>query len=154
MHSRDTQRRRRRGFSILEVVVALFFVIALGTVATVKAGGAITQSKVQRAAQRLQTDVQQAFAIAARNRKAVILRWQSSSVEMQVTDRTQTTIYRRTPLGVQSGMGLAASDVTVYPTVLTVFPNGLAADTLSIRLSKNGYTKVVRVSRAGMVRLQ
>lgn len=154
MFAQGPQRRRRRGFSIMEVVVALFFVVALSAVATVKAGGAITQSKIQRAAQRLQTDVQQAFAIAARNRRAVVLRWQSSSVEMQVTDRTQTTIYRRTPLGVQSGIGLGASDVTVYPTVLTVFPHGLAADTMNIRLSKGGFTRIVRVSRAGMVRLK
>jgi hypothetical protein len=35
-----------------------------------------------------------------------------------------------------------------------VFPNGLAADTMYVRLSRNGFTKVLRVSRAGIVRLQ
>lgn len=135
-------------------MVAAAVAALIGAIALTRAGGAITQTKVQRAAQRLQTDVQQAFALSARNRRAIVLRWQSSSLEMQVTDRTQTTIFRRTPLGNASGTGLAASDVTVYPTVLTVFPSGLASDTLYLKLSKNGYTRIIRVSKAGMVRLQ
>jgi len=57
-------------------------------------------------------------------------------------------------VGAQAGLGLTAADVTVYPTALTVFPNGLAADTMYIKLTKNGYTKILRVSRAGIVRLQ
>lgn len=128
-------------------------VIVVG-VSMAKAGKVITQNKVQRAAQKWQTDVQQAFAIAGRNRRPVILRWSSSLLELQVTDRAQTTVFRRSGVGAQAGLGLTASDVTVYPTALTVFPNGLAADTMYIRLSKNGYTKILRVSRAGIVRLQ
>ena len=35
-----------------------------------------------------------------------------------------------------------------------VYPNGLAVDTLLITISKNGLTKKVWVSRAGMVQLR
>jgi prepilin-type N-terminal cleavage/methylation domain-containing protein len=145
---------RRRGFTLLELLVVMSIIVLLSGISMVKAGKVITQTKVQRAAQKLQTDVQQAFAIAGRNRKPVMLRWSSSLLELQVTDRAQTTVYRRSGVGAQAGLGLTAADVTVYPTALTVFPNGLAADTMYIRLSKNGYTKILRVSRAGIVRLQ
>jgi type II secretion system protein H len=146
--------RLRRGFTLLELMVVVVIGGVIGAAALVKSGSIITQNKIQRAAQRLQTDVQQAYAIAARIRQPVILRWSSSSLEMQVTNRAQTTIYRRTPLGASSGMNLASSEITVYPTTLTVFPNGLAADTFFVRLSKSGFSRTVRVSRAGMVRLQ
>lgn len=144
----------RRGFTIFELLVVVFIVGVVGSTAAVKAGRLMTQAKVQRAAQKLQTDVQQAFAIAGRNRRAVVLRWSASALEMQVTDRTQTTIYRRSGLGPSAGLGLAAAEVTVYPTVLTVFPSGLAADTMYIRLSKSGFTRILRVSKAGIVRIQ
>ena len=129
-------------------------IVILVGITMAKAGNIITQTKVQRAAQKLQTDIQQAFAIAGRNRRPVILRWNSSLLELQVIKRDSTIVYRRSGLGAQAGLGLTAADVTVYPTTLTVFPNGLAADTMYIRLSKSGYTRVLRVSRAGIVRLQ
>jgi len=145
---------RRLGFTFLEVVVVMSIIVSLTAVAMVQASRVITQNKVQRAAQMLQTDIQQAFAIAGRNRKPVILRWSSVLLELQVTNRAQTTVYRRSGVGAGAGFGLSEADVTVYPTTLTVFPNGLAADTMYIRLSRNGFTKVLRASRAGIVRLQ
>ncbi len=144
----------RLGFSLMELVVAASLVTALLAITLVKSTTMVSKSKVQRAAQKLQTDVQQAFALAGRNRKPVVLRWNTTDLELQITDRAQTTVYRRSGLGAKAGLNLTAADVTVYPSPLTVFPNGLAADTLYIRLSKNGYTKILRVSRAGTVRLQ
>jgi prepilin-type N-terminal cleavage/methylation domain-containing protein len=144
----------KTGFTLFEILVVVFVIGVLGSTAAVKAGKVMTQTKLQRAAQKIQTDVQQAFAIAGRNRRAVVLRWNSGALEMQVTDRAQTTIYRRSGLGPGAGLGLAAADVTVYPTALTVFPSGMAADTMHIRLSKSGFTKVLRVSRAGIVRIE
>jgi len=144
----------RPGFTLLELVVSALVATLLIGVTLIKSTQVISQTKVQRAAQKLQTDVQQAWALAGRNRAPVILRWSSSLLEMQVTNRTQTTIYRRSAIGPQAGLNLTASDVTVYPTTLTVFPNGLAADTMHVRLTKNGYTRIIRVSRAGIVRLQ
>ena len=113
-----------------------------------------TQNKVQRAANALQTEVQQAFAIAGRNRQPVQFVWRSDSLQVRVTNRAGTTVYRKTGLGVGSGFALAASEVTVYPTTLTIFPNGIASDTLYMKVAKSGFIRVVRVSRSGMTRLQ
>lgn len=112
------------------------------------------QTKIERAAQALQAETQQAFALAGRNRAPITLRWSAALLQLQTTNLAGTTVYRRLGLGAGGGYGLAASEVTVLPGTLTVFPNGLAADSLVIALARRGYKRTVRVSRSGMVRVQ
>ena len=112
------------------------------------------QAKLHRAAQALQMDVQQAFAIAARNRAPVVVRWNSSRMALELTNLAGTTVYRRSAIGAGAGYGLVASEVSVAPSALVVFPSGLAADTLRIALSRSGLSRTLRVSKAGMSRLQ
>jgi type II secretory pathway pseudopilin PulG len=112
------------------------------------------QNKVQRAAQALQQETQQAFAIAGRNRAPVTLRWSAASLQLQTTNLAGTTVYRRLGLGTGGGYGLDTSQVHMTPTTLTVFPNGLAADTLLITLARRGYSRTIRMSRSGMVRIR
>lgn len=112
------------------------------------------QTKVQRAAQAIQMETQQAFAIAGRNRAPVTLRWNSSTLQLQTTNLAGTTVYRRLGLGSTSGYSMDAGTVTVSNAALTVFPSGLAADTLLVTLSRSGYSRKIRMSRSGMVRVQ
>ena len=141
----------RFGYSIVELVVALVIVGVVAALGLPKIRNITNQNRVLRGAQALQVEVQQAFALAGRNRAPVTVSWNSSVVELQVADRAGSTVYRRANL---RGYGLEGVDVSVTPAVLTVFPNGIAGDSLLIRVSKSGYSRVVRVSRAGMVRVQ
>jgi len=111
------------------------------------------QTKVQRAAQAIQAEAQQAFAIAGRNRAPVTLRWSKSTLQLRTTNLAGTTIYRRLVLGASS-YGLDTTQVTVTPATLTVFPNGLAADSLVIALSRKGYSRTVKMTRSGLVRIK
>lgn len=111
-----------------------------------------TQSQVLRAAQTLQAEVQQAYAIAGRNRVPVRLRWVSTDMQIQVTSLAGT-IYRRRGVGGGS-FGLVSANVSVIPATLTVFPNGLANDSLVIAVSRSGFSRTVRVTRSGLVRSQ
>ena len=88
--------------------------------------------------------------IAQRNRRPVRISWDASKLQLNVTDRAGTTTYRRTTLG--SAYGLKASNVTFSVSPLEIFPNGLAASSLVIALSANGFVDTVFVSRAGLVR--
>jgi prepilin-type N-terminal cleavage/methylation domain-containing protein len=144
----------RHAFTLLELIVVIFIVGAVGALALPKMSNMILQNRVIRAAQMLQTDVQQAFAIAGRNRQPVRLTWTSSKMQFTVTDRGATKTYRTTGLGDGSGFGFASSDITVSKSSLQIYPNGLAEDTLYIKVAKSGYTRIIRVSRAGLVRLQ
>ena len=136
------------------MIVVMTIVGVVAAISVPKISTINTQNKVHRAANALQTEVQQAFAIAGRNRQPIKVLWSSASLQVQVTNRAGTIIYRRIGLGAGSGFSLAASDVTIYPTTLTVFPNGLASDTLNMKISKGGFSKTVRVSKSGMTRLQ
>ena len=142
-----------RGFTVLELIVVMAIVGIAAAISVPLIARVNTQNKVQRAANALQSEVQQSFAIAGRNRRPVKFLWDGASLQVRVTDRLETTIYRKTGLGAGS-FGFLASEVTIYPTVLTVFPNGLASDTLYMKVSKSGFSKTVRVSKSGMTRIQ
>jgi prepilin-type N-terminal cleavage/methylation domain-containing protein len=144
-------RSRRAAFSLVEVLVALTIVGILGALSLPKMNAVGNQNRVLRAAQGLQIEAQQAFAVAARNRAPVTLRWNSALSELQLTNLANTTIYRRRAI---TGYGLLASEVTVTPTVFTVYPTGLAQDSLIVSIQRSPYIKSVHVSRAGSVRIK
>jgi type II secretion system protein H len=141
------------GFTLVELLVVVTLMGIAGALSLPKINRISNENKVQRAAQALGLDVQQAFAIAGRNRAPVSIRWVSGTMQLQVTNLTGT-VYRRTGLGTGAGYGLTSSEVTVSKSTLVVFPNGLAEDTLKITLTRNGYTRTVRVSKSGMVRVK
>jgi prepilin-type N-terminal cleavage/methylation domain-containing protein len=142
----------RRGFTLIEVLVSVGLVGIALYISIPRFSRLRDQSRVQRAAQTLQAEVQQAFALAGRNRVPIRLTWNTTALQLQVTDLAGSTVYRRAGVGVGSGFGLNASNITVTPPTLTVFPNGLANDSLVITVARNGYSRTVRVARSGMLR--
>ncbi len=143
----------RAGFTILELLVVM---VVVGIISTISAGrihDLLIQQRMTRAANVIQTNAEAAFAIAVRNRRPIEISWTSSTMQMQVTDRTGATAYRKVSLG-RDPYGLTAGNVTFSRSPLEVYPNGLANDTLLITFSNSGVTKKVYVSRAGMVQLK
>jgi prepilin-type N-terminal cleavage/methylation domain-containing protein len=142
----------RRGFTLTEIIVAVGLVGIALYLSLPRVTRLTNQSRVQRAAQTLQAEVQQAFAIAGRNRVPIRLAWNSSALQLQVTNLAGNTVYRRAGMGTGSGFGMNASNISMTPATLTVFPNGLANDSLVIVVSRSGYSRTVRVARSGMIR--
>jgi prepilin-type N-terminal cleavage/methylation domain-containing protein len=149
--------RLRSGFSLLELMTVL---VIAGIITGLSAGRIstyITQQRVAKAASSITNDLQQAFAIAGRNRRPIRIVLDTTRMQLAITDRAQTAVFRRVSLG--GGYGLSSSNVTFYPsTPLEIYPNGLAADTMWIRfrvvMPQNAtYSRLVRVSRAGMVQV-
>jgi prepilin-type N-terminal cleavage/methylation domain-containing protein len=142
---------KRRGFSLVELLVVIM-IVAVAMAATIPRIGAVTnQTKVQRANQALQQDVQQAWAIASRNRAPVTLKFVSSSMQLQITNLTGSTIYKRTGYGTGGGYGLTSTELKMAPTSITVFPNGLANDTVGFSVIRSSYSRRFWVSKSGMV---
>jgi Tfp pilus assembly protein FimT len=135
-------------------MIELLVVLALGGVMAKVSIGRIhdlmSQQRVAHAATAVQNDLEAAFQIAGRNRKPVLITWDMANQQFSITDPDGTHSYRRINLGRQA-YGFASNAITVSQTSVQVYPNGLAGDTLLVTLSSNGFTKSLRMSRAGLV---
>jgi prepilin-type N-terminal cleavage/methylation domain-containing protein len=140
----------RAGFSILELMVVMLIGGVMAKMSIGRIHDLMSQQRVFHAATAVQNDLEAAFQIAGRNRQPVRISWNASVQQLSITDRAGWTSYRKTNLGRQA-YGFASNAVTVSASPVEVYPNGLAADTLLITLSSNGFTKKLRMSRAGLV---
>jgi prepilin-type N-terminal cleavage/methylation domain-containing protein len=145
--------RRRTGFSLLELLIVMMIVGVVTALSGGRVHAIIVQQRVARAAMSVQSDLEAAFAVANRNRRPVRIAWDASKLQMQVTDRAGSVYYRRTPLGMDA-YGFSASNVSFSRSPVEIYPNGLANDTLTIVITNESNTKRVRMSRAGMVRVE
>jgi Tfp pilus assembly protein FimT len=131
-------------------------VVIMGVVGTMSAGrvhALIVHQRITRAASSVQNDLEAAFATAGRNRRPVRIAWDSATAQLKITDRAGSKTYRHTSLG-RDPYGLGFGAVVASSPVIEVFPTGLANDTLVVTITVENITKSVRMSRAGMVRIQ
>lgn len=146
--------RTRAGFSVMEMLVVVIVVGIIMSVAGVRVSGMMSQQRVIRAASTVQTQMELAFAVAARNRSPTAIIWSPGSMILQVTDRAVTREYGRIDM---KEIGLPYGAVTTSSNSVSVFPNGFASDTLSMTFSvtSNGttFSRRVRMSRAGLVKV-
>lgn len=147
-------RRPRTGFTLIEMltVTSMLGVIALLSMGRISEY--IRERNVAAASAVVRNDLQQAFAIAARNRRPV--RVSFADTALQITNREGTITYVRRGLGVGSGLNLSPSDVSFCASSCTgatidVFPNGWASDSLTVTIKKGPYARGVHMSRSGLV---
>jgi hypothetical protein len=138
---------------MFEVMVTL---VVLGIVSAMSAGrihDLLIQQRVMRASTAVGNGLEAAFALASRNHQPVRISWSASNMQLGITDRTGAVYYQRIGLGAEA-YGFQSDNVSFSRSPLEVYPNGLAADTLTITLSANGTTKHIRMTRAGLVRVE
>jgi prepilin-type N-terminal cleavage/methylation domain-containing protein len=154
---RPTPTMRRSGFTMIEMIVVFVVVAAVVMISIRSVGDTLRRDRVAKATAILGADIEQAFAIAARQRLPVMMILDRANKTFSVIDRNTTSmIYRRRSFAKTADYGVD----TLYANKDTIFimPNGLATDTLNLtlRISSQGgtyYTKSVRSSIAGMVRV-
>jgi prepilin-type N-terminal cleavage/methylation domain-containing protein len=142
----------RRGFSMIELFVVLVIAGVVAGLSMSRFSAYLAQERVVRAAEGISNDIRMGFAIPGRIRRPVRIRVDTAAMQLVITDRAQSTTYRKTAFG--SRYNLRASDVAFYPAIYEIYPNGFASDTMLITLTSNSYTKRVRVSKGGMVQVQ
>lgn len=158
MLSRDASRGPLRvGFTIVELLIVLALAAIVASISIRSVGDTMRRDRVQKAAAIISTDIEQAFALAARQRTPMRLKFDSVRKTFSVAERADTTLKYRTR---QFATGdLAIDYISASSGTVMVMPSGLSADTLSLKIgiySKNGvpYNRTVRMTRGGLVRIK
>jgi len=143
----------RRGFTIVELFVVLVISLVITGLSMGQFSALLAHERVAKAAAGIANDLRTGFAIPGRIRRPVRIRVDTAAMQLLITDRSQGTTFRNTAFG--SRYNLKSSNVTFYPSsALEIYPNGFASDTMLITLTSNGFSQSVRVSKAGMVKVQ
>jgi Tfp pilus assembly protein FimT len=137
---------------MIEVMLVLSMLGIIASVSLGKLHEIIVQQRVLRAASAVQNTVETAFAIATRNRRPISISWDASTMQLKVTDAAGTTRFRSLSLG-SDAYSLPSGSVTLTENPIAVYPNGLAADSFSVKLTTPKTSKRVWISRAGLVKL-
>jgi len=112
----------------------------------------VRHQRVNRASMIIVSDIQNAFAVAARQREPVRVQADAASRSYQFVDRKTGAVLRiRAFYGDTSEYRL--SSLVFTPATFDVFPNGISSSPVIIDLANGDYSKRITASTAGFVRL-
>ena len=144
--------RGLKGFTLFELLIV---VVILGIAATMM-GPAMSRivrhQRVNRASMIIVSDLQNAFAVAARQREPVRVQADAASRSYQFVDRKTGAVLRiRAFYGDTSEYKL--STLVFTPTTFDVFPNGVSSSPVTIDLANGDYLRHITASTAGFIRI-
>ena len=142
--------RGRAGITLIEMIIVVVVVGILAAIVIPKISQLTARSKANEAAAIVQRDLERSFSIAARLRKPVDIVADNSGRYYQVKDNVGGTIRLNRRLFATDEYGVQV--MTFSPTTITVQPNGVASGALTVTLSFLGATRVVTMTRVGLVR--
>jgi prepilin-type N-terminal cleavage/methylation domain-containing protein len=150
--SKNATPRGLKGFSIFEIAIVLVVIGILAAMTGPAMSRIVRHQRVNRASTIIVSDMQNAFAVAARQRLPVRVQGDAPSRSYQFVDRRTGTVLRiRAFYGDTSEYRLSTLQFT--PTTFDVFPNGVSSTPVTIFLANGDYNKTITVSTAGFVRL-
>lgn len=151
--SRNAQIRTRGGFTLFELLIVVVILGVLATIVGPAMSRIIRHNRVNRAATVITSDLQNAFAVAARQRRPVRISASSATRSYEFIDRQTGNVLRiRTFYGDTSEYRLSLLNFT--PATIDVFPNGVSSAPLIIDLANGDYAKQITASTAGFVRVK
>jgi type II secretion system protein H len=140
------------GFSLIEVLVVVVILGIMAGVAGPAMSVMVRHNRVNRATAVITSDLQNAFAVAARQREPVRIQADSVTRSYQFVDRKTGAVLRiRTFYGNSSEYGL--NRLVFNPATFDVFPNGVSSAPLTVDLANGDYSKRITASTAGFVRI-
>jgi len=149
---RTSGTNRRPGFSMIELLLVISMIGLISMMAFGRTSSMMTQWRVSRAAQAYGEELQSAFAIVGRNRTPIMVTLDKTTMEVRMSDRNGV-IYRRRNFGPGSAYMLDAANISASRLTVEVFPPGLAADSMTVTISRNGKFRRIRMLRGGLVQI-
>jgi prepilin-type N-terminal cleavage/methylation domain-containing protein len=146
------QTRNEAGYTLIELWIAVFVLSVISMLSYVKLKPALEHGKVNGASSVLAADLQYAQFLAARQRKPVVLIVNTSAKSYLIRDRANSSLAFRTRyLG--SDTEYTLDSFTSTASSLEIFPTGVTRTTTTFTLASNGYSKLVRFTKAGQIRV-
>ena len=146
------QTRNEAGYTLIELWIAVFVLSVISMFSYVKLKPALEHGKVNGASSVLAADLQYAQFLAARQRKPVVLIVNTSAKSYLIRDRANSSLAFRTRyLG--SDTEYTLDSFTSTASSLEIFPTGVTRTTTTFTLGSNGYSKLVRFTKAGQIRV-
>ena len=140
------------GYSLVEMMAVMVVAMILITMAFRLLGPGLIRGKVNSAANLVASDLQYAQVMAVRSRHPVAIIVNTSLRQYLIRDRDDATIVFRTRnLGEDSAYDIET--LSASPTTNEVFPNGIARTSMEFTLTIQDYSRTVRFTRAGQVRV-
>ena len=136
---------------MIEVLMVVVIVGVMAMVAGPAMSRIVRHNRVNRASTLIAADLQNAFAVAARQREPIRVQADSVTKSYQFIDRKTGAVLRiRTFYGDTSEYKLTR--LIFRPTAIDVFPNGVSSAPLTVDLSNGDYARQVTASTAGFIR--
>lgn len=132
------------------LVVTILVGIALGFAAPT-VGRSLARMKLDRAATVVAADLRLGPSLAARQKAPIRMTVDASGRSYTIADRTSGTVLLARHMA--PGTEYDVSLMLTAPSQVDFYPNGIASDTMRITIRSAGQTRIVRMTRAGQVRI-
>ena len=140
----------RRGYTLPEmmiVIVVSVLVVAMAGPATARQ---LRRGRVNQAANIVAADLENAVTLSARSRKPVRIT-RPTTTSFTVADRATGAVILRRELGSNTEWKVAS--LTFSNATVDVFPAGTTSGALTVTLTEGGYSRQVRLTRAGLTQV-
>jgi len=141
----------RRGFSLIEVLLTVVVLGLMTMIGMPRVNTFMTHMRVKRATALVAADLEQAYALAGRERKPMRITCTCASQIYTVADRSGGTNRLTRALGADADYKLTTLTFSVTP--VDIFPSGVTSSALTVTLGAGGYTRQITLSSAGQVRI-